>query len=438
MYIKEIELQNFGPIEHLKMQFSNKINIVLGHNGYGKTHLTAAIYAMFFDEEVLQYHYTTTCEGYTRLTIHSDNEKIHLIQRHTNQCSNILSNGFSSIKKAAKLNPNQLFFFTPHSRRLRCSSHTKDDIQKAQQFLQALGIDHHTILNTCLSKNETDILMSYSEYRYLEMICLLAQMPEKSVFISDGLLYGMDSELFSMTIDVLSRVKDIQFILTENSIPEDALNLQEFRILRLPPSNQQQFSPVSYNYGAQLLFNHHAPFAEMNPPVNSIVPIFYKLGDLFPFGESAYIELKEIKGNRACDSIIANAEIYITAYLNSNSRETGKIFWGISNDRIITGVHLTYEDIDSIQRRLSEVLSQADPFVSPDLYSIKFNKTADSSGKVQPDTYVIEIDVFPHKTSWLYSTSKGEVFMKTPGGKKKLSNLQIQEQILLRHSKRSD
>ena len=47
----------------------------------------------------------------------------------------------------------------------------------------------------------------------------------------------------------------------------------------------------------------------------------------------------------------------------------------------------------------------------------------------------MEVDVCPYSGDWLYATSKGEVFIKTPGGKRKLSNLEIQEQILLRRSR---
>lgn len=138
------------------------------------------------------------------------------------------------------------------------------------------------------------------------------------------------------------------------------------------------------------------------------------------YGENPAIELKEIKGNRPCNSIIANAEIYVNAYLNSSLQETGKIFWGVASDRTITGVRLSYDEIDTIQRKISEVLSQAEPYVSPDLYNIKFNKIATASGAVQPDTYIVEVDVFPYPGDWLYATSKGEVFIKTPGGKRKL------------------
>ena len=46
--------------------------------------------------------------------------------------------------------------------------------------------------------------------------------------------------------------------------------------------------------------------------INNFGPI-----EQFPYEECEFIELKEIKGSNPCSSIIANAEIYINAYLNS-------------------------------------------------------------------------------------------------------------------------
>ena len=184
-----------------------------------------------------------------------------------------------------------------------------------------------------------------------------------------------------------------------------------------------------------MMLNHNilSDFSENGP--TSITPIFNREGRTVSEGESSVAEFKEIKGNRPCDSIISNAEIYINAYLNSYSNGVGKIYWGINDRRIVTGVTLAYEDRDFIQRRISELLSQAEPFVSPDLYKIEFYPIEDEKEKIKPDTYVVEVSVKFHPARHLYSTSKGDVYIKTPGGKKKLSTLQIQEQVLMRSSK---
>lgn len=405
MFIKEIRLENFGPIEHQRFPLCNdKVNVIFGDNAMGKTQLLVAVYSVFFGSKLLQYHQNSKREGYTHLQVHSADENIALIQHHTSQSSHILLKSFDDIKKLSKINCENLFFYFPDLERTRHQKYTRSDIQNAQRFLWNLGLKEHHILGSCLAKAEINVVMSSSEQRYLDFVCLLAKIPAGSILIADSILAGMDETIFA-----------------QQNI--NALYL-------LPPS--RQMSPVSYNY--QMIWRNMSGTAAADTG-DSIEPVLYRTGDLFPYGENPAIELKEIKGNRPCNSIIANAEIYVNAYLNSSLRETGKIFWGVANDRIITGVRLSYEEIDTIQRKISEVLSQAEPYVSPDLYNIKFNKIATASGEIQPDTYIVEVDVFPYSGDWLYATSKGEVFIKTPGGKRKLSNLEIQEQILLRRSR---
>lgn len=433
MFIKEIQLENFGPIEHQRFPLcENKINVIFGDNAMGKTQLLAAVYSVFFGSKLLQYHQNSEQEGYTYLRVHLADENVDLIQQHTSQTSQILLKDFADIEKLSKINRENLFFYFPDLERTNHQKYTRSDIQNAQRFLWNLGFKEHHILGSCLAKTEINVVMSSSEKQYLDFVCLLSKIPAGSILIADGILAGMDETMCYMIIDILSKLKGIQLILAVNKRLESIFTQQNINTLYLlPPS--RQMSPVSYNY--QMISRNMPNTAASADTGDSIEPILYRTGDLFPYGENPAIELKEIKGNRPCNSIIANAEIYVNAYLNSSLQETGKIFWGIANDRTITGVRLSYEEIDTIQRKISEVLNQAEPYVSPDLYSIKFNKIATASGEVQPDTYIVEVDVFPYPSDWLYATSKGEVFIKTPGGKRKLSNLQIQEQILLRRSR---
>lgn len=54
MFIKEIRLENFGPIEHQRFPLSdNKINVIFGDNAMGKTQLLAAVYSVFFGSKLL-------------------------------------------------------------------------------------------------------------------------------------------------------------------------------------------------------------------------------------------------------------------------------------------------------------------------------------------------------------------------------------------------
>lgn len=433
MYIREINVENFGPIGKQKFQLcKDKPNVILGHNAMGKTQLLASLYAAFFDEGVLCYHQDSKIAGKTFIKVQTINGSVNITQYHNNLTSNLCFNKFEDVKKAANIDRKQLYFYIPSLDRNHRIQYTRREIQEAQQFLWSLGIKGHHILGTCLAKVETNVVMSYGEREYIKLICFLSKLSDNAVFIGDSIFAGMDMTMTSMILEVLEHIRNVQIILAENTYLERLIKQPRFNVIYLN-AHTQDISPVSYNYHA-IIQNHNTidNTYRRDSVEDTILPIIYCIGDYLPNGEKYEIELKEIKGNNPCNSIIDNSEIYVTAYLNGSLREIGKIYFGISNDRRIAGVKLSYEDIDEIQRKLSERLSQADPFINPDMYSISFNKVATKSGDILSDVYIIEVDVFPHYANWLYSTSKGDVYVKTVGGKRKLSSRQIQEEIIRR------
>lgn len=52
--IKQIDLKNFTVFNSLKTSFSSKINIIIGENGTGKTHLLKIIYSLYSANNTLQ------------------------------------------------------------------------------------------------------------------------------------------------------------------------------------------------------------------------------------------------------------------------------------------------------------------------------------------------------------------------------------------------
>lgn len=433
MFIKEITIENFGPIERQNFRlYMDKPNVIFGRNATGKTQLLAAIYAIFFDEGLLRHHRKSHLTGRTCLKIQGSRGVFSLMQYHSNQASNICFDKFEDIKMAANLNRKLFYFYFPALDRGKRRRYSRNEIQHASQFLRNVGIKGHHILETCLTKSEMNIVMSYSEQAYIDLVCFLSTIPENSVLIGDSIFSRMDALMTSKLMEVLKCMRNVQIILAENCHVEEVIQTMEINALYLDPPSQE-VSPVSFNY-REIIQNHNSIDAEesYDSTEETILPIVYQIGDYIPDGEKYEIELKEIKGNNPCNSIIDNSDVYVNAYLNGSLREIGKIYFGISNDRRITGVKLSYEDIDEIQRKISERLSQASPFITPDMYAIKFNKVATKTGDIQPDLYVVEVDVFPNDAEWLYSTSKGEVYIKTHGGKQKLSSLQIQEEILRR------
>lgn len=145
--------------------------------------------------------------------------------------------------------------------------------------------------------------------------------------------------------------------------------------------------------------------------------------------EDRYIGFKEIKGAKP-ENIIANtADEYAVTFLNGRG---GRIFWGINNDRIVTGLELDYSERDVIRRNVSRKLSQITPSISQEDYEICFHKVLDDDQNEVNEIYVCELDVSMGSPHLLYATGSGDVWVKTHGGKQKLNHIQKMDEILRR------
>ena len=83
------------------------------------------------------------------------------------------------------------------------------------------------------------------------------------------------------------------------------------------------------------------------------------------------------------------------------------------------GVKLSKDDQDVISRKIAERVGQMKPYVSSDCVEVIFQNIADES-KIIEELYVVEVVVKSWTNDILFSTSKGEVYIKTEGGKKKI------------------
>ena len=95
---------------------------------------------------------------------------------------------------------------------------------------------------------------------------------------------------------------------------------------------------------------------------------------------------------------------------------------------VVKGVKLSKDDQDVISRKIAERVGQMKPYVSSDCVEVIFQNIADES-KIIEELYVVEVVVKSWTNDILFSTSKGEVYIKTEGGKKKLDAYGIQEEL---------
>ena len=155
--------------------------------------------------------------------------------------------------------------------------------------------------------------------------------------------------------------------------------------------------------------------------------IRFLLNQSVPFEETLFYEFKEIGGGNAIRSISDTSDIYAVAFLND--KKGGRIFWGIRNkDRITIGVSLNEQQRDDLRVKVSEKLGAIQPSIVGH-WQIELHPVYDLQGEVIEDLCVVELVVSPPQRREVFYTSKGELHVKTEGGKKKLIGPAVTEFI---------
>lgn len=146
-----------------------------------------------------------------------------------------------------------------------------------------------------------------------------------------------------------------------------------------------------------------------------------------PFEETRFYEFKEIAGGNAIRSISDTSDIYAVAFLNH--KKGGRIFWGIKNkDRITIGVPLNEQQRDELRVKVSEKLGAIQPSIVGH-WQLELHPVYDLQGETIEDLWIIELVVPPPQRREVFYTGKGELHVKTEGGKKKLLGPAVTEFI---------
>lgn len=139
-----------------------------------------------------------------------------------------------------------------------------------------------------------------------------------------------------------------------------------------------------------------------------------------------------MRGSNPSRSIESVVDQYVVAYLNSQSAKPGRIIWGVrDSDRTILGVNLSSSDRDHVRRLITEKLHAITPTLAPSSYTVELHKVC-SFDNSNENLYIVEVNVPPSKEHILYATGKQEVFIKTDSGKRKLTALELQKELLQR------
>lgn len=163
------------------------------------------------------------------------------------------------------------------------------------------------------------------------------------------------------------------------------------------------------------------------PQLPNATQIFV-LNKVLPIEETRHYEFKEVTSKNPVSTIKDIAEQYAVAFLNS---EGGRIFWGVRDNRTVSGIVLNPSERDEIRRVVGEKLTSIKPPVAPTAYKIEFHPVRDENSIVE-NLYVVEMAIPRPNSTDLYFTGKDEAWVRIDGGKKRLRGPEIQQEILHR------
>ena len=83
MILKKLELKNFRNYENLELEFSDRLNIIIGNNAQGKTNILESIYFLSVTKSFLNLHEKSLINNGSKCAILNsviikDNNKINL------------------------------------------------------------------------------------------------------------------------------------------------------------------------------------------------------------------------------------------------------------------------------------------------------------------------------------------------------------------------
>ena len=433
MTIDSIEISNFGVFQNKEISFSTEeINIIQGANGSGKTMLLTLLYSIFQDDEKLEY----VSEGETAhiiLKLKENEETICIEKNYKNSGAEIVVSSISEMKKITSLNFNNIYIFSGEFLDYDYIFNSVM-IRNAKDLLRKVGCEDNTVYELQLDHARKFRYISAGMQFMIRILNMLYYIPSNSVLLIDAPFSKLDVNMIKFLSTVMKKLSNVQIILTANMAESEMLHGNKIYLER----NSDYRLPNYFRYTRKTIFSNDMKYLihtlgdknelKLKKQEPEIQIVKYVLDTEVEDIENRNIEYKEIKGNNPCKSIVDVSEIYINAFLNSRVTRIGVLKWGITDDGIVKGVLLSKKDRDIIDRKLSERLGQMTPYVSADILEIVYENIMDGQTIAQ-DLYVIEIIVKPWTSDILFSTSKGDVYIKTEGGKQKLDAQGIQNEL---------
>ncbi|OTW93908.1 hypothetical protein BK702_03735 [Bacillus thuringiensis serovar cameroun] len=249
------------------------------------------------------------------------------------------------------------------------------------------------------------------------------------------MVLSRSSQKFILSV-LTSYSRTTQIILFTN--PSSVIG-NKFLVTHLPDDFKKSYSPISYRYqiNNEYSLTPGKQTTKNNQEVQTPIIVRYVKDSVLNEEEYRYVEFKEVKGENPIRSILSLVDQYVVAYLNERIKQfPGRIIWGVTDkERKVVGVNLDYKQRDELRKSITDRLSQIQPPIPLSSYQIDIKKVHDSNLNYIEDIYIVEVIIEKNNSNYLFATPKGEVYIKTDGGKQKLSHFQVQEEILFRNKR---
>lgn len=449
MYFRRIQLKNFDGFSDFEATFNqNGINAVIGPNGSGKTQLLGSILFSLIGIEGVDYTPSgekPSCvtlfieEGKRQQVISrmvgfggpADSSKKDAVSYESQGASIVSSNSPEDIFIKRTLDdpspPNLLlqtedkdFHITQEEQELLSDLKFRDmGLQRIWSELWDYYCQHATPGNVG-SAAEQMILSIAREH--VECCGTVSSIP----LLIDDCFAALDTSVIELVGELVVRLSEERQVIlcaTDLSFP-DYLRERACSTTRLEVAGPN-------SYGA-LCFNGYPRGVSSRPWSAQVARHRFTLGDTFRVEEDRHHELKECKGGKPLRNISNTVDEYVVAYLNTDSRRTGHIYWGVRNDGTIVGVELDRSQRDELKKRVCDKLREISPDILPSDYGIKLHHIRKENGE-PINKYIVDVQIPPGQNEYLYATGGNEVYVKTDAGKQRLTCLQIQKMILKRH-----
>lgn len=431
IFIKNLDIENFGPIKSTRINFRNVgVNLIKGNNGTGKTQTIGAIIFSILGKSVVNLDVNSNLSSKVKLEL-SDNINSQEI------ISTVLKEGNKQLFKQ-EFNPLETNFQLALKDSLnnkRLPNLYLDQYQISEEISQTDLLHFEKRFPNLIESNVWGNIKDYSlksrtamskGANFLFKLLSFYLDHQKSIIklplIIDNGFSLIDSGTKEFIYSILFELgENHQVIYTNFELPNIRnIDTTSLTVTELKLNKERQISPINYNYNLPFRFKKQIDEKKENR--------FY-LHDIFDSDENINIEFKEVKGNNPKNSIKSIADQYIVAYLNSINNKVGRIFWGVNDEsKLIVGVRFNQEDRDDLRKSLTEQFLSIKPEINPSAFSIIFHQVYSKTGIIE-NIYLLEIVVPPIHSKYLYSTAKGEVYIKTDAGKKKLNIMQIQLEL---------